>query len=90
VLDHYTSTLNGKTLDEAKALLVKAGESVGDPPTNDMIEAAAKSLLKKFFNETSNLWVGDGPENSSIQDKRDYPAGWTNVDVESHVNSIKA
>jgi hypothetical protein len=90
VIDHYEDTLNGKTLAEAKKLLEATGQvTVGKPLSNKAIEKAAKELLRKFFNETKNLWVGDSAENSSIQEGRDYPEDMSAAQKGAHVTAIK-
>ncbi len=90
VIQHFQDKLNGKSFTKAKKLLESTKlVTVGKPLNNSTIEIAAKELLKEFFNDTSNLWVGDSAENSSIQEDRDYPGGWKESDVKNHVAKIK-
>lgn len=89
VIDHYNVALNGKTFREAKKLLSAVGETVADPLSNETVESAAKNVVRAFFNETSNLWVGDSAENSAIQDERDFPSGWSAAEKRAHVAKIK-
>jgi len=89
VIDHYHEKLNGQTFSAAKEKLEKKGEEVEEQPKNPGILKAAKSLLRKFFNETENLWVGDSRENSSIGDQRDFPSDWSPDKKRSHVAMVK-
>ncbi len=89
-IDDYEAKLNGKTFKKAKKMLEAKNETVASPLTNDAILEAAKSLLRKFFNATKNLWVGDSAENSSIQEGRDPPPGWTGKQMAAHVRSMKS
>jgi hypothetical protein len=90
VIQHYNTALNGKTLEEAREMLKKKGATFSGRLTNKAVQEAAKELVKNFFNDTANLWVGDSPENSAIQDERDFPGDWTAEQKEAHVAAVKA
>ncbi len=90
VIDHYEKTLNGKTVAEAKALIeAKKVVTVGKPLSNKAIQEAAQELLRNFFNDTANLWVGDSAENSSIQEDRDFPDDMSPAEKKNHVATMK-
>ena len=90
VLDHYNKNLNKKPLPTAQQILegtkhVKVEGKLGAPS----LLKAAKTLVKAFFNDTENLWVGDSAENSSIQEARDFPEDWSAAEKRNHVAKIK-
>lgn len=87
-LAHLESTLNGLEPKEAKVLLEKKSVTVGGL-SNAKIQEAAQALLRAFFNDVENLWVGNSVENSTIKDVRDFPPGWTNADVQAHMRNIR-
>ena len=94
VIDSIEGALNGKTVGEAKAILlsrkIEGVNSGSIRPNNKSIQAAAQQLLRNFFNEIENLWVGNSVENSTIQDQWDFPEGWTDEMMWAHVIRIKA
>lgn len=88
IVAHYMSTLNGMEMEAAKALLTNKGKAPAKS-TNKAVEAAAKELLRDFFNDVENLWVGNSVENSTIKNVRDFPAGWTPEQVDAHIQKIE-
>jgi uncharacterized protein YdcH (DUF465 family) len=77
-------------LPEGTKVVVKA--KLPQPPkeaTNPAIEASAKSLLREFFNDVENLWVGNSLENSKKKDAWDFPLSWSEDEVREHLDKIK-
>jgi dolichol kinase len=91
MLTHIETSLNGKTLAEAKTMLEgKASPGVTVPRlTNNAVQEAAQMLLRNFFNDVENLWVGNAAENSSLQDTWDFPRGWTDEKIWTLLIGIK-
>ncbi|HEX3551396.1 MAG TPA: DUF4157 domain-containing protein [Candidatus Elarobacter sp.] len=93
VIDHNEAVLNaGITAAKAQQMINAkgiAGVTV-DKPTRAEVQRAAMDLIRAFFNELSNLWVGNSRENSAIQDQRDFPPDWTQADIDQHEAAITA
>jgi hypothetical protein len=91
LIQHYLQKLNGKPLSEAKKLLesVKKHVPVPTPVTNSGLQGSAQEMVRSFFNETRNLFVGDSRENSAIQDDDDFPEGWSDAKQEAHYKKIR-
>jgi hypothetical protein len=71
MIDHYTTTLRGKTVPEASLLLSQrasipeARKQVTGRGTAG-VEAAARARYNGFFSYVNNLFIGDARSNSSI------------------------
>jgi Domain of unknown function (DUF4157) len=94
MIDHYEGVLNDNvTVAQAKIILEKKGlqaKGVQVPKlTNTAVQSATMALLREFFNDVENLWVGNASENSSIQDQWDFPEGWTDEQIDAHHQTIK-
>jgi hypothetical protein len=91
VITHFVERLtNVKKSTAVKRIDAKGSKLsivVGAKVTILTIQEAAQALIKEFFNETENLWVGDSAENSSIQEDRDYPPS---LNASAHVRKMKA
>ena len=70
MIQHYKSNLEGETWASAKKKLdpklKKNGLGEVDPLTDKIILTRTKALYKEFFNELTNLFLGDASENRSI------------------------
>jgi hypothetical protein len=95
VIEHYLARLSGITLKTAKKRIEAKGKKLDAQITVSArlnrvtIQEAAQALIHEFFNETSNLWVGDSAENSGIGDARDYPDD-PKFSAAAHVRRIKS
>ena len=94
MIDHYEGVLNNNvTVAQAKVILETKGlqaKGVQVPKlTNAAVQSATMALLREFFNDVENLWVGNASENSSIQDQWDFPEGWTDEQIDAHLQMIK-
>jgi hypothetical protein len=95
--EHYETNLSGQTLQGAKDKLnAKLGAHnippVKDPPDGDAILDRAKALHREFFNDTSNLFLGDSSENRAIGRSLDpkHPAiGLDQSKLDDHVKDIE-
>lgn len=73
---HYADRLNGKKVSEGK-LLLEQRSSIAQArvpvkhATPEGIQEAAKTRYSQFFGYLKNMFIGNSPENSSIQEKLD-------------------
>jgi hypothetical protein len=94
--EHYESTLTGKTLSEAKALLdpklkLNKLDEVSDPPSGPKVLKAAKALHKKFFDELANLFLADSSKNRAIGQAVDTrKRGMSEALLVEHIADMKA
>lgn len=91
MVQHLVTTLNALDQPSARDLL-KAKNAKYAPKgrlSNKSIQAAAKELLRDFFNDLDNLWVGNSVENSTIKDVRDFPPGWTADMVDARIKLLE-
>ena len=90
VIMYFISRLSNVKKKTAKKRIESKGKPlgilVGKNPSIPAIQEAAQALINEFFNDTSNLWVGDSAENSSIQEDRDYPPS---LNAAAHVRKMK-
>jgi hypothetical protein len=92
--EHYESNLKGKTWKEAKEKLdPKLKKNTLDPVnplTDKQILNRAKALHRAFFNDLSNLFLGDSSENRSIGQALDTKKpGMGLKGLQNHINNIK-
>jgi hypothetical protein len=91
---HYETNLNNKTWAQAKKLLdPKLSNNklpVVEPLTDKVILARVKALHKAFFNDLSNLFLGDSSENRSIQEAVDpHKPGMGMKGLDDHIAKME-
>jgi len=95
MVQHYKSNLEGETFASAKKKLdpkLKLN-SLGeiDPTTAKIILTRTKALYKTFFNDLTNLFLGDSSENRSIGQELDTgKKGMGEAKLDKHIADIKS
>lgn len=90
MIDHYESELNKLKWSAAATKLQKKNlVQVPTPLSNENIEGAAKAQLNIFFNDVTNLFIGDARENSRLQGRTDIPDDWDEKKWREHLRYIK-
>jgi hypothetical protein len=90
VAEHYQNVLVSKKVwSEAKKIL-NPKQTVEKPLGDATIQAAAKALHYKFFNDLTNLFVGPMAQNRSLGRRLDAnKPGMTEAELEAHIDSIQ-
>lgn len=81
-----------KLLIEQRSSIAAAGTQVkGAPPKKNDILKAATERHRKFFGYAKNLFLGDSPENSAIQEALDphHPELTTKRKLNQHIKMVK-
>ena len=96
MIKHYKAALTTKKWSEAKVLLEQRGSvadahtQVGSPLTLMAIVDATRQRYNKFFGYAQNIFIGDGPENSAIQEELDpHHPEMFGPKLDEHVARIK-
>jgi hypothetical protein len=94
MVQHYKTNLEGETWASAKKKLDPKLKSNGlgqvDPLTDKVILSRTKALYKTFFNDLTNLFVGDSSENRSIGQELDRgKKGMGEARLDQHIANIK-
>jgi hypothetical protein len=91
VAEHYETVLvNKKLWSEAKKVL-NPKQAVEKPLGDATIQAAAKTLHNRFFNDLTNLFVGPRGQNRALGRRLDAnKPGMTEDELHAHIESINA
>jgi hypothetical protein len=90
MIQHYKSNLEGQTFAAAKKKLDPKLKDKVDPLTAKVILVRVKGLYKDFYNDLSNLFLGDSSENRSIGQAIDEgKKGMGQVRLDEHVAKIE-
>jgi hypothetical protein len=91
VAEHYETVLVNKKLWSAAKQVLNPKQAVEKPLGDATIQAAAKTLHNRFFNDLTNLFVGPRGQNRALGRRLDpNKPNMTEDELHAHIESINA